>query len=149
MKSKVVIIRWIQAAAWMLLIFSVSTDLGSTEHSSRFIGPFLRWFNPAISDETIGHVQLFVRKCAHVVEYAILAILVWRALAASLSPVKCYRRDFLLTMVIGFLYAVSDEVHQAFVPSRTGSPWDVLIDTFGLMLGLFAVRLFGKWKKWW
>ena len=133
----------------MLLIFSVSTDLGSTEHSSRFIGPFLRWFNPAISDETIGHVQLFVRKCAHVVEYAILAILVWRALAASLSPVKCYRRDFLLTMVIGFLYAVSDEVHQAFVPSRTGSPWDVLIDTFGLMLGLFAVRLFGKWKKWW
>jgi VanZ family protein len=51
----------------------------SAEHTSRFIGPLLHWLYPTISPFTILRVQLFVRKLAHVSEYAVLAVLLYRA----------------------------------------------------------------------
>src|ERR1043165_4687728 len=74
---------WLPVLAWMIFIFVGSTDLLSAEHTSRFIGPFLRWFSPDISDATIGSIQLIVRKCGHLTEYAILAALLCRALRQS------------------------------------------------------------------
>src|ERR1043165_3472724 len=70
---------WLPVLAWMIFIFFGSTDLLSAEHTSRFIGPFLRWFSPDISDATVASIQLFVRKCGHLSEYAILAALLYRA----------------------------------------------------------------------
>jgi hypothetical protein len=65
---------------WLGVIFVGSTNVMSTEHTSRFIAPFLRWLNPDISIEVIAQIQFVVRKAAYVGEYAILAILFWRAL---------------------------------------------------------------------
>jgi VanZ family protein len=64
---------------WLCLIFIGSTDLMSAEQTSRIILPLLRWLKPDISMETIAQVQFVVRKCAHMTEYAILAMLLWRA----------------------------------------------------------------------
>ena len=51
--------------AWMLVIFTASTDLMSAEHTSRFIGPFLRWLAPEISAGAIAVVLLVVRHLSH------------------------------------------------------------------------------------
>src|SRR2546421_11733660 len=98
---------WLPVLAWMILIFVGSTDLLSAEHTSRFIGPFLRWFAPDVSDATIASIQLIVRKCAHLTEYAILAALLYRAL-------RLYRERIVsVAFIITALYAVLDEFHQS------------------------------------
>ena len=76
---------WLPVLIWLGFIFLGSTDLMSAEHTSRFIAPFLRWLRPDISAEAIAHVQFFVRKCAHVTEYAVLAMLLWRGLRRGLD----------------------------------------------------------------
>src|SRR5438046_10764390 len=64
---------------WLCVIFVGSTDLMSAEQTSRFLVPFLRWLKPDISTEALAQVHFFVRKLGHISEYAILAVLVWRA----------------------------------------------------------------------
>jgi VanZ family protein len=118
---------WLPVLAWMLFIFIGSTDLLSAEHTSRIIGPFLRWFAPDVTAATIASVQLIVRKGAHLTEYAIMASLLFRAFA---------KRWALVALAISALYAVLDEFHQSFVASRTGSPWDVMVDCIGALAGL-------------
>jgi VanZ family protein len=131
------------------VIFGFSSDAGSSRHTSRIIGPVLRWLIPGISEESIGQVQLGVRKTAHMTEYAILALLMWRALRkpARADQGRAWRWN---EMAMGFglavLFAVSDEIHQSFVPSREGRVLDVLIDAMGALLGLLACRAWGKWR---
>jgi VanZ family protein len=124
---------WLPVLAWMIFIFVGSTDLLSAEHTSRFIGPFLRWLTPDISDATIASVQLVVRKCAHLTEYAILAALLFRAFRQRQSRVG---RALVISFLIAAAYATLDEFHQSYVASRTGSPWDVLIDCAGACAGV-------------
>jgi VanZ family protein len=127
---------WLPVLVWMIFIFIGSTDLLSAEHTSRFIGPFLRWFAPGVSDATIASTQLVVRKCAHLTEYAILAALVYRAFRQR------HERAFGIAFIIAALYAALDEFHQSFVATRTASRWDVAIDCLGALLGLCLWRLF-------
>ncbi|MFN2622594.1 MAG: VanZ family protein [Chthoniobacterales bacterium] len=126
---------WLPVLAWMIFIFVGSTDLLSAEHTSRFIGPFLRWFAPDVSDATIASVQFIVRKCAHLTEYAILAALLYRAFRQHRD------RVFRIAFIIAALYAALDEFHQSFVASRTASPWDVTIDCAGALIGLLLYSL--------
>ncbi|MEY2504350.1 MAG: hypothetical protein QOG27_630 [Verrucomicrobiota bacterium] len=131
---------WLPVVAWMIFIFLGSTDLLSAEHTSRFIGPFLRWFAPDVSDATIASVQLFVRKCGHLLEYAILAALLYRALRTWRGHL------FGVAFIFTAIYAAFDEFHQSFVASRTGSPWDVVVDCAGALLGLLFFWLLGNRK---
>jgi len=117
----------------MIFIFIGSTDLLSAEHTSRFIGPFLRWFAPNVSDATVASIQLAVRKGAHLTEYAILAALLCRAFRQNQ---KRLGRAFALSFFIAAIYAALDEFHQSFVASRTGSTWDILIDSAGALAGV-------------
>ena len=63
----------------MLFIFGLSTSAGAPNNTSRIIGPIVRWLVPGISNEALGRVVFAVRKTSHVTEYAILAVLTWRA----------------------------------------------------------------------
>ena len=107
----------------------------SAEHTSRFLGPFLRWMVPDISAETIGQIQFFVRKCAHVIEYAILSMFLWRALRLQWGT-----RTAVIQTATAFLAAMTcaalDEFHQAHIAARTGSPSDVALDGVGAVVGL-------------
>ena len=135
----------------MSIIFSISTDAGSARHTSRIIVPLLRWLNPGVTEETIGRVQYAVRKGAHMAEYAILAVLLWRArrqpVPGEAHSWQSNEASFALGITIAF--AVSDEIHQAFVPSREGRVGDVFIDSAGAALGLLALWLIGRWRKRW
>jgi len=133
----------------MAVIFSASGDRGSFQHSSRIIGPVVRWVYPQISDEALHSVVVTVRKGAHVAEYAILMLLVWRALH---RPIRNDPRPWIWphgiqALVVVVIYAVTDELHQAFVPGRQGSPWDVLIDSAGAFLALLFLWLLGRWRR--
>lgn len=130
---------WLPVLLWMVFIFIGSIDLMSAEQTSRFIGPFLRWLAPDVSDATVASVQLVVRKCAHLAEYAILAALLYRALRQNIARLW---RAASLAFVLAAIYAALDEFHQSFVASRTGSPWDVLLDCIGAVIGLAACQAF-------
>jgi VanZ family protein len=76
----------------------------------------------------LGVWDTVLRKGAHMTEYAILGLLLLRAIGRELPA-----------FALGIAYAVTDEIHQHFVRGRHASPIDVLIDTFGVAIGIFLV----------
>ena len=126
---------WVWVAAWMGVIFFFSTDLFSGAQTSRFIGPILKWFAPGISDDAIAAVQLVARKMAHLAEYAILSILICRALAKRVVPGSLPLAALGQAVLIAAAYAMFDEWHQSWTAERFGSALDVGIDTVGAVLG--------------
>jgi len=133
----------------MGLIFAGSTDILSSQHTSRIIGPLLRWLNPNVSDQTIRAVQAVVRKGSHVAEYSVLALLLWRARRRPMKndPRPWSWRDAAFAIGVAGAYAITDEVHQSFVPSRGASPWDVLLDTLGAAAGVLLLWRVGCRRK--
>src|SRR5205809_5531741 len=80
---------WLPIVIWLGVIFVGSTDVLSAEHTSRFLVPFLRWLDPHISLAAINSIQSAIPKLGHLIEYAILAALFWRALRdGANSPTK-------------------------------------------------------------
>src|SRR3954471_5066495 len=110
--------RWAPVVAWMVVIFSASSDTQSWQHSSRIVGPLVHWLLPDLPERQVESVVFFVRKCAHMTEYAILALLIHWAFA--MSPSSEGRRTAWWCLAIVILYAASDELHQRFVPTREG-----------------------------
>jgi VanZ family protein len=148
-RMKLFLKYWLPLLLWIGVIFFNSTDLMSAEHTSRFITPFLLWLKPTISPRTISIILVVVRKCAHVTEYAILSLLLWRALRSG--PAVHMKMSLLLGAIVlaCALFAASDEFHQSFVKSRTPSVRDVFLDVGGVLAGLliaasFAQRRFGQ-----
>ena len=121
----------------MAVIFFASTSELSASNTTLLLQPLLRWLFPHISDERIAVVHFLVRKGGHLTEYAVLGLLSARAFTSS-SHAGLRRRWFLTALILVFVYALSDEYHQSFVPSRTASIYDSLIDTCG---GLAALVL--------
>ena len=130
----------------MGLMFLGSTDLMSAEHTSRFLTPFLRWWNPDISPATIAQVHFFVRKAAHLTEYAILAGLLFRALRSWIDE---FWRRAATALLSAMIFAAADEFHQSFVASRTSSLGDVLLDWSGALLGLMICATIWKRNSTW
>lgn len=135
---------WLPVLIWMAVIFTGSGDPHSYEHSSRFVEPFLRWLFPRMTQEHIETIHLYIRKCGHLTEYAVLALLLWRALRRPVKndPRPWIWREARLALGIVMLYAATDEFHQLFVPERTGLVSDVFIDTAGGVAGLLALRVY-------
>jgi hypothetical protein len=129
---------WLPLLIWGSVIFVGSTNLMSAGHTSRFVVPFLLWLKPGISPQTIWGILVAVRKCAHVIEYAVLALLLWRALRNTPILGAKMLLAFGAVMLGCALFAASDEFHQTFVKSRTPSARDVLLDIAGAILGLLV-----------
>jgi VanZ family protein len=136
---------WLPVLVWMAVIFFASGDRRSMEHSSRLIGPLLHWLLPHLSENDAHAVLVGVRKAAHVTEYALLALLIWRALNPAGTGARTWRwRRAAQTLLLVMVYAATDEFHQRFVPSREASVVDVLIDTSGAVLSLLFVWFLGR-----
>ncbi|HLD26931.1 MAG TPA: VanZ family protein [Patescibacteria group bacterium] len=121
------VIYWIPPLLWMSTIFYFS----SQPH-----------FN--ISSETTLDFILF--KILHMIEYGFLYFLLFRALYKTGS--YTLPEIFLLTFIIGALYAISDEYHQSFVPTREGKMRDVLIDIGGITIVYWYMKNnFARIKK--
>ena len=137
MKFRNALKAWLPVVFWLGLMLFGSTDLMSGEHTSRFVTPFLRWLNPDISPGAIAQVHVLIRKAAHVIEYTILTGLLFRALRGSIDG---FWRRAAVAFLPAMIFAPLDEYHQSFIPSRTGSPIDVLVDYTGAFLGILICR---------
>ena len=122
--------RYLPLVAWLVFISYASSDEFSAENTSRIIGPLILWLFPNTSPETLAVIHFITRKVAHFTEYAILGFLAARAFRPSTQ------RWFLVSACLVVVYALIDEYHQSFVPSRTASVFDSLIDIAGGLTAL-------------
>ena len=132
--------RYGPVAAWVCFIFFASTANFSAANTSRIIRPLLLWLFPRISETAIDEVHFLVRKTAHFTEYALLALLTARAFRTSLRA-SLSRHWWLASFALVAVVALSDEYHQSFVPSRTASIYDSLLDMTGGATALACTAL--------
>ena len=128
---------WLPAVAWAAVISILSTDTFSSAHTSRFFLPLLHWIFPSASDSTLEILHAVIRKSAHLTEYFVLGLLLYRALRGREQGWQL--KWAVWAAAIAACYAAFDEFHQVFVPSRTASPWDALLDTVGACAAQVAV----------
>jgi VanZ family protein len=131
--------HWLPLIAWLAFISFASSDNFNAGNTSRIIGPLILWLFPHTSPETLATVHFITRKIAHFTEYAILGFLAARAFRTSPRP-SISRRWILICATLIVVYALMDEYHQSFVPSRTASVWDSLIEMAGGLTALLLVR---------
>lgn len=122
----------------MGVILALSTDVGSAEHTGRILLPVLHWTLPWASPLQIEALHSLARKAAHVTEYAVLAVLWFRALARDGRGAPGAAGGTALAISIG--WAAIDELHQVFVLSRGGSVADVALDAAGAATAVGLVR---------
>ena len=138
---------WLPLLVWLGVIFLGSIDLMSAEHTSRFIVPFLRWLKPDISPETLASIHFIFRKCAHVSEYAILALLLLRAAIFMTNLKRSLAILYVSVWGACLFVATTDEFHQTFVASRGALISDIMIDNGGAILGLLIGAIFGMTRS--
>ncbi|MEB3329113.1 MAG: VanZ family protein [Candidatus Sericytochromatia bacterium] len=126
--------RWGAAVAWMALIFGLSAQTSSGQHSFALVTWLLGLAGQHAGPEALAVMQLGIRKLGHVTEYAVLAALLGWALPSG-------ARRWQLAWVLAVGWACTDEWHQTFVPSRVGAPSDVAIDGVGA-----ALAALGGWR---
>ena len=159
MKKKVIlVISWLSVVIWMLIIFMFSSQNATTSvgesrkiikdtldttieasHNAGIIKDKPSEKEVAEMSETIDYP---FRKMIHVSEYFILSLLVFNALFQSNVKSK---KIIIIAIIICFLYACSDEIHQSFT-ERTAMFADVILDTLGSMLGILLISKFYKKK---
>ena len=149
---------------WMVLIFMMSgAEDDESKAQSGSVCTFLcEAFVDGFEDMTPEEQQTIeeslsfpIRKCAHLTEYAVLGALL-AATAASYTALQGFlqghgsasasrtMKPLVLPFIIGVLYAVSDEIHQLFVPGRAGQLRDVLIDSAGILIGMCLYRVLSR-----
>jgi len=131
--------RCLPLIAWLAFISFASSDNFNAGNTSRIIGPLILWLFPNTTPETLATIHFITRKIAHFTEYAILGFLAARAFRTSPRP-AISNRWFLICVILVIVYALLDEYHQSFVPSRTASIFDSLIDMAGGLTALLVVR---------
>jgi VanZ family protein len=131
--------RYLPLVAWLIFISVASSDSFSANNTSRIIGPLVLWLFPNTSPETLAAIHFITRKVAHFTEYAILAYLAARAFRTSPRPALA-NRWFIVSLALVVCYALLDEYHQSFVPSRTASIYDSFIDMTGGIVALLVIR---------
>src|SRR5262249_29064648 len=110
---------WLPVLVWLVVTFIWLSNVVLVAETSRFIVPFLLWLKPGMTQETTWGIIVFMRHCAHVGEYAILALLMWRALHWGTSMSMRMATVCAVVLLACTLFAASDEFHQTFVKSRT------------------------------
>lgn len=112
---------WLPVVIWAAIILLASNDSLSSSSTS---GWFERTFGFAIGPWP----HAIIRKCGHLFEYGLLAVLAYRA-----------SKRLGIAVVVAMIVAILDETKQSmFTHTRTGSPWDVLLDTCGAFLATLA-----------
>lgn len=122
--------RYGPLAAWTCFVLFASSASFSASNTSRIIRPLLIWLFPDITEGSLAYAHFLVRKAAHLTEYGVLALLAARAFRTSRQE-RLRRLWCLAAFALVACVALVDEYHQSFVPSRTGTPYDSLLDMAG------------------
>ena len=131
---------------WILLISFASTGEFSAANTSVIIRPLLLWLFPHLSEARLATIHFLTRKAGHFTEYAVLAFLARRAFTSS-SKAFLQRYWFQSALLLVVIYALLDEFHQSFVPSRTPSIYDSAIDIAGGLTILLIFKFSGGRRR--
>ena len=132
--------RYGPVLSWAVLIFLASTGALSGSNTAMLVRP-LHWLFPHLSDATLNFIHgVIIRKGAHFTEYAIFGLLAARAFRTS-SRQMLRTHWFIMALFVVVVYSLTDEFHQSFVPTRTASIYDSMIDTCGGLATLCLVRI--------
>ncbi|MEY2393837.1 MAG: hypothetical protein QOF94_182, partial [Acidobacteriaceae bacterium] len=137
---------WIAAILWLIVIAIESSALLSAHYTSRILYPLLH-FLFGLDWERFHYWHFYIRKTGHVIGYAILSVLLfraWRATLPAMDNLKWTLRWATIALLGTALVASLDEWHQSFLPSRTGRWQDVVLDASA---GLAAQILIFLWWK--
>jgi VanZ family protein len=133
------LLAWWPALVWAAVIFFMSTDMFSSDHTANVIAPIFRWLLPSMSEDQFSVLHHFIRKSAHFTEYSIFGLLLYRGVRGGRKGWRWTWGLAALSMAAG--YSILDEIHQAFVISRTASPYDSLLDSLGAFFAIAALWL--------
>lgn len=138
------IIKYALTIAWMMGIFFMSSEIAST--SSARSDEIVRTIQSIGVNAPADLLTFSVRKAAHIGAYFVLGILLFNLLKEYDLGV---RKMMFISIAIAMLYACTDELHQMFVPGRSGEIRDVLIDTAGAAagVGMYAAVVHKLYKK--
>jgi VanZ family protein len=146
------VVHWLPAVLWMGLIFFLSSQPAVSSNSlskglTKLIIEILGRILPvdieiSTVDVYVSRMNHFVRKFAHFFAYMILGIFVSNGFKKSGS-----KKVFLLSFAICAIYAVSDELHQLYVPGRGCRLKDVIIDSAGSLTGIFLAKEYFRLSK--
>jgi len=139
----------------MLIVIAIeSTNTFSSENTSGWIRPIVERIFGHINDQLWAVIHHFARKSGHFIGYGGLGLALLRAWLLTLGLGEgltraMWRWGAVWRAVAGTAFVASlDEWHQTFIPSRTGSVWDVLLDSVGASVMCLGVWLFcGWWRK--
>jgi VanZ family protein len=135
---------WGPLALWLAAIFYFSSDAMSANRTSRFVEPLIRFLLPWASDAAVFGVHMGVRKAAHVVEYALLTLLAFRAVRGGRTSPRWRPSWAVAAFAIASSYAAVDELRQGFASTRSASVLDVLTDMAG---ALAASAILSRWLQ--
>jgi VanZ family protein len=133
------VLWWTLIIIWCAMIFYQSSrPAPKSDMQSLYIVTLInRMASTIIGKEVVIVTNHLVRKAAHFTEYLILGLLLFNGFVSK----RALARAFFLALAAGVCYAVSDEIHQLFVPGRTGKVTDVLIDGTGILFGAGALSI--------
>ncbi len=137
------VLRWVPVTILTSAIFKGSTESGSVQKTSGFLGPLLRSLFPNAGAEIHEFLHILIRKGGHVTVYGILACAFWFALGSFRGISLSTRSRWVLLLCT--LYAAADEFHQSFYPMRGASVYDVGLDFLGATLAVCALRIL--WQR--
>ncbi|MGH9588725.1 MAG: VanZ family protein [Acidobacteriaceae bacterium] len=130
--------HWIPAIVAVLVIAFESTALMSANNTSRWLLPIWEHLFGPISPKDWSVVHHYIRKSGHFTGYGLVSLCFFHGFRTTLSAARGLRVLWLRSAVFAlgctFLVASADEIHQAFLPHRGSSPYDVLLDTCGALL---------------
>ena len=128
---------------WLGAIAAFSTDTFSSVHTGAILKKILHAIYGPISSQQFEQLHFVIRKTAHFTVYGLLS---WLAFLAWRTTLPALRRWTLgwagLAMTVVFVAASLDEFHQTFVPSRTGSSRDVMLDLTGALFFQIMIAIF-------
>jgi VanZ family protein len=96
------------------------------------------WGSGSLSEQIISNL-------AHIPAYALLTFLWLKSFAGAESKNNIIVFSLILSGLV--LFAVSDEIHQSFVPGRTASFMDIGLDLLGILFGLWIFKIFGVFNR--
>ena len=137
---------------WMLIVFAFSNQKGEeSQKTSSFVTEIIVkivTYNQNLTESEkiilIENTDYIVRKLAHFSIYLVGGVLIYNYI--NTFDLKTNKK-FIISIMIGVLYAASDELHQYFVPYRNARILDVCIDSLGIITGVILLSLIKKWGE--
>jgi VanZ family protein len=138
---------WVALILWLVVIAIESTTYLSANNTSRFLYPLLHFFF-GIDSASFEPWHVFIRKTGHVLGYGLLSILFFRAWRETLPRIDGARWSAKWAVIAVFgtaLVASLDEWHQSYIPTRTGTIRDVILDSCAGIAAQLAILLYQRW----